>query len=240
MSNRLYFNLFATPPHLCNYLPSRQATTVFLDPAVVKNVALYDTLSQYGFRRSGNLLYRPQCDGCEACIPVRVPVQQFAPRRSQRRVWQKNSDLQVVAKPCQFKVEHFKLYGRYLAARHSTGSIKDRPTPHSYMESLSSYWSKTGFYEFRLAQRLVAVAVVDHLKGGLSAVYTFFEPELEWRSLGVYAVLWEIEEAKRLQRDWLYLGYWIQECQKMSYKIEYQPIEIFYQGKWQVLLMDNG
>ncbi|KHD08399.1 arginyl-tRNA--protein transferase [Candidatus Thiomargarita nelsonii] len=232
MSNRIYFNLYATPPHKCNYLSNRLATTVFIEPSILKNASLYDSLSQRGFRRSGGDIYRPDCYACNACIAVRLPVQKFVPRRSQRRVWQKNSDLTVSAVPAIFKQEHFNLYRRYLASRHK-GDGMDNPSPKNYTDFLICAWAKTKFYEFRLDERLIAVAVIDHFKQGLSAVYTFFDPDYSARSLGVYAILWEIEETKRLNLDWLYLGYWIQDCQKMSYKAEYQPLEYYYQEKWQ-------
>ena len=238
MNYRMHFNLYATPPHECNYLPHHQATTVFIDPNFPKDNLLYDNLSQHGFRRSGEHLYRPHCRNCEECIPVRVPVRKFVPRRSQRRILQKNRDLRIVTKESEFEPEHFDLYCRYLATRHIGGGM-DNPTPSSYMKFLTSHWSKTEFCEFRLKQQLVALAVLDHLQNGLSAVYTFFDPALKERSLGVYAILWEIEEAKRLKRDWLYLGYWIKGCRKMSYKIEYQPLEFYCHGTWQEIKTPN-
>jgi arginyl-tRNA--protein-N-Asp/Glu arginylyltransferase len=231
MNNRINFNVYETFPHACNYLPNRLATTVFVDPYLRINLSLYDKLSRQGFRRSGEHVYRPQCQKCNACIAVRVAVKQFVPRRSQRRTWQRNQDLVVSAAAPKFKRQHFELYCRYLLARHE-GDGMDNPTKNSYMHFLTSSWSKTVFFEFHLKKQLVAVAVVDHLEKGLSAMYTFFDPDYSARSLGVYAILWEIEEAKRLNLDWLYLGYWIKDCRKMSYKTEYQPLEYFYQGAW--------
>lgn len=234
MNNRIQFNLYATPPHDCSYLSDRQATTVFIDPRFPKDTVLYEVLSQHGFRRSGEHLYRPHCHSCEACIPVRIPVWVFEPRRSQRRIWKRNQDLTVTTVPNVFKREHFNLYCLYLAARHRGGGM-DNPTPESYMQFLTSDWSDTIFYEFRLKRQLLGVAVVDVLESGTSAVYTFFDPSYPERSLGVYAILWEIEETKRLQFDWLYLGYWIRECRKMRYKIEYHPLEHYHHGVWQRL-----
>lgn len=232
------FNLYATPPHECTYLPGYQATTVFIDPAFPKDAKLYSRLSQHGFRRSGEHLYRPYCRCCEACIPVRIPVRQFVARRYQRRIWQKNQDITVNCVDSTFKAEHFALYCRYLRARHTGGGM-DNPTQASYSQFLTSSWAATLFYEFRLQQRLLAVAVVDHFKQSLSAVYTFFDPDCPKRSLGAYAILWQIEEAKRLQQDWLYLGYWIESCRKMHYKIEYQPLEYYHQGSWQLFERGN-
>lgn len=236
INNQIYLNIIKTPPHQCSYLPNRLAATVVVDPMrPQKNALLYDDLSQQGFRRSGEHIYRPRCQSCEACLPGRVRVQQFKYRRSQRRTWQKNQDLTISAViPPVFKPEHYHLYQRYIMGRHE-GDGMDNPTPKGYMQFLTSSWSKTVFYEFKLETQIVAVAVVDQIYNGLSAVYTFFDPELKERSLGVYAILWEIEEAKRLNLEWLYLGFWIKDCQKMRYKAEYQPLECYYQGTWQQL-----
>jgi len=232
MSNRIFFNLYTTPPHECGYLPNKLATTLFIEPDIRKNISVYDNLSQRGFRRSGEYIYRPDCHKCDACIAVRIPVQLFAPRRSQRRVWQKNQDLTVSAAAPIFKPEHFNLYRRYIAARHKDGGM-DNPTPKNYMQFLTGSWAKTVFYEFRLQKQLLGIGAVDHLKNGLSAVYTFFDPDYSARSLGVYAILWEIEEAKRLHFDWLYLGYWVKDSKNMGYKAEYQPLEGYYKETWQ-------
>ncbi len=237
MSHCISFNFYATPPHECSYLPNQRAITVFIDPYLPKSVSLYESLLQEGFRRSGENLYRPECRTCHACIAVRLPVQLFVPRRSQRRVWQKNQDLTVSAIDPVFKWEHFKLYCCYMKARHEGGRM-DNPTPESYMQFLSSTWSKTVFYEFHIKEQLIAISIVDQLKNGLSAVYTFFDPDCSARSLGVYAILWEIEEAKRLNVDNLYLGYWVKNCQKMRYKAEYQPLEYYYQGEWRCFDVD--
>jgi arginine-tRNA-protein transferase len=232
MSNQINLNIISTPPHKCSYLPEYIATTMVVDPNRTKNAWFYDRLSQHGFRRSGDHIYRPNCPKCSACIAVRIAVQQFVPRRSQRRTWRKNQDLSVTPVAPEFKPEHYNLYRLYLKSRHEGGGM-DNPTPKGYMQFLSSFWCKTVFYEYRLEKQLIAVSVVDEIENGLSAVYTFFEPTLKKRSLGVYAILWEIEEAKRLQREWLYLGYWIKNNRKMSYKTEYQPLEYYSQGTWQ-------
>lgn len=234
MNHSTFFNVYSTYPHKCGYLSNQLATTAFVDPTLPKNNLLYDKLCQEGFRRSGEHIYRPNCHDCQACISVRLPVQQFTPRRSQRRVWQKNQDLTVFATTPIFEPEHFNLYCRYLATRHKNGGM-DNPTPNGYMQFLTSTWSHTIFHEFRLEEQLLAIAVVDYLENGLSAVYTFFDPEYSVRSLGVYAILWQIETAKRLNLNWVYLGYWIKSCQKMDYKMEYQPLEYFSNGTWLLL-----
>jgi len=224
-------SFYATPIHECSYLVNHEAVTVFADPEFRKDTALYSVLSRYGFRRSGQHIYRPRCPACNACVPVRVPVREFTPRRSQRRTWQANQDLQVSLREPVFDEEHFLLYRRYLETRHKGGGM-DNPSRDQYMEFLASPWSDTIFYEFRLGGRLLGVTVADRLEDGLSAVYTFFDPESGNRSLGVFAVLWELDHAKRQGLDWLYLGYWISEAPKMRYKTEYQPLEFFQSGHW--------
>ncbi len=238
MSKRRVFDIYMSRPYPCSYLPNRMATTIFVAPLVSKTALLYNRFSQHGFRRSGNDIYSPHCEDCQACLAIRLPVKHFTPRRSQRRVWRKNEDLKVSPVAPLFEPEHFKLYSRYLAARHEDGGMTN-PTPGDYLGFLTSSWSKTVFYEFRLKKQLVAIAVVDSVENGISAVYTFFDPDYSDRSLGVYAILWEIEEAKRSNLEWLYLGYWIDECQKMSYKIEYQPLEYFSQGAWWAFDLKN-
>ena len=222
---------YATPPHACSYLSDRTAVTVFADPDFPKDRRLYTVLSQHGFRRSGEHIYRPHCPGCAACVPVRVPVHELRARRSQRRTLQRNADVQVTARPPVFHPEHFALYERYLASRHRGGGM-DNPTPERYLEFLTSPWAETVFLEYRAPEGVIAVSVVDVLDDGLSAVYTFFDPDLPRRSLGVLAVLREIEEARAMGLDYLYLGYWIEQSRKMSYKTEYQPLEYLVDGTW--------
>lgn len=222
---------YTTPPHPCSYLPPRKAATLFADPAWPKDRRLYSLLSEQGFRRSGAHLYRPSCPGCHACVPVRIPVQDFRPRRNQRRTWEDNRDLDIGSDTARFRDEYFALYKRYLRARHPNGGMDD-PNPEGFMDFLTAPWAETRFYEFRLRDRLLAIAVVDRLEHALSAVYTFYDPDYQDRSLGRLAVLHEIAEAKAQGLDWLYLGYWIAGCRKMRYKNEYQPLEYYVGGRW--------
>ncbi len=228
---RTSLGFFLTPPHKCGYLPERNAVTIFVDPRRTPNVRSYTALSQHGFRRSGDHVYRPQCPECTACVAVRVPVDEFALKRAQRRTLARNSDITLIPKAPVFQREHYALYERYIAARHTGGSMEN-PEPASYLEFLTATWADTVFYEFRAGSRLLAVAVVDHLDDGLSAVYTFFDPAETSRSLGRLAILKQIELARALQLRWLYLGYWIEDCQKMSYKKEYRPLEYLQGGEW--------
>jgi arginine-tRNA-protein transferase len=225
--------LFATPAHACSYLPERDATTLFVDPEFPKEIGVYTLLSRNGFRRSGEHVYRPNCEACSACVPVRVPVDRFVPRRSQRRTLRANRDVDVIVRENTFCEEHFLLYDRYLGARHANGGM-DNPTRKQYREFLLSSWADTLLYEFRLGTRLIAVAVADRLMDGLSSVYTFFDPQLRGRGIGTYCILWQIEETRRLGLDWLYLGYWIAESPKMLYKKEFMPQERFVDGRWRM------
>ncbi|MBI3547032.1 MAG: arginyltransferase [Gammaproteobacteria bacterium] len=226
--------VFLSMPHACSYLPGRSATSLFLDPRQPLDSRQYASFMRLGFRRSGDLIYRPHCRQCSACIPVRIPVSRFWPNRGQRRIWKRNQDLTVTASTPIYNEEHFDLYQRYQAARHRGGGMDD-PDPKKYMNFLGSKYIDTQFYEMRLQEKLLAVAVTDNLPDGLSAVYTFFDPEEKHRGLGVLAVLWQIEQARARNLPWLYLGYWIKECVKMSYKGNYRPLEALINGRWTLL-----
>jgi len=223
--------IFLSMPHPCSYLPGRTATSLFLDPRHPLDSRQYAGFMRLGFRRSGDLIYRPHCRGCNACIPVRIPVDDFHPDRGQRRVWQRNQDLSVTPRPPLYNQEHFNLYQHYQTQRHPGGGMDD-PDPQKYINFLGSQHIRTVFYEIRRQNRLLGVAVTDILPDGLSAVYTFFDPDEKRRSLGVYAILWQVEQARERRLPWLYLGYWIKECQKMAYKGNYRPLEVFINGHW--------
>lgn len=229
-SNRK-ISFYASPEHPCNYITDQQATTVFVDPEIEKDRSLHTLLSLNGFRRSGEHIYRPECQECNACTPVRIPVKSFKPNRAQRRNLKLNQSIVVTQHQAKFQEEHFKLYQHYIAERHTDGGM-DNPTPESYMEFLTSNWSETLFYEFRLDKVLVSVAVVDRLDNALSAVYTFFDSRYSKLSPGRFAILYEIQQAQALNLDWLYLGYWIKTCKKMGYKEEYRPQLHLSEGRW--------
>ena len=222
---------FTTPPHECGYLADRQAVTLFVDPRVRPDVATYTLLSEHGFRRSGGHIYRPKCPSCDACIPIRLPVDAFRPRRAHRRNLKRNADVTMHRCEARFEPAHFRLYHRYITARHAGGGMEN-PDPDTYMDFLTANWAATSFYEFRANGALLAVAVVDRLNDGLSAVYTFFDPDESARGLGRFAILKQIELARSLGLEWLYLGYWIEACRKMSYKTEFTPHQIFVNGAW--------
>ena len=231
MTELAHLKFYATQPHPCSYLPDEQATTLFLDPSQPMDVEVYAQLSTLGFRRSGDHLYRPHCQSCQACIPARIPVDQFTPTRQQRKILNRNADLNVQAvTPC-FTEEYYDLYLRYIETRHADGDMYP-PSREQFSTFLVSELAFSRFIEFRLDRQLLAIAVTDVLPNGLSAVYTFFDPACEQRSLGRFAILWQISEAARQGLHALYLGYWIKNCRKMSYKTQYRPIELLVNQRW--------
>ncbi len=226
--------LFLTRDHPCAYLPGLEARTLFVDPLAPIDGARYQFLLEHGFRRSGTDIYRPECAGCRRCVPVRIPVEHFSPDRSQRRNMARNvADLMLTERPARFDPDHFRLYAAYLRSRHPDGGMSENITRESYEEFLLVPWGgETRLLEIRLRDRLVAVAVTDLLPQSLSAVYTFFDPDLSARALGTYAVLSQVAQARRLGLNHLYLGYWIESCGKMSYKDRFRPIEAFVADQW--------
>lgn len=227
--------VYTTYPHSCSYLPEQEATTLFVDPRTPMSSALYSQLSLLGFRRSGSHLYRPNCSNCSACIPARVPVNGFEPKRSQRRAWRRNQDIEVRELDDISGDEPFELYRRYIEERHHDGDMYP-PSRDQYQSFLSAEWGVTRFYGMYLDGRLVGVAVADLIDDGLSAIYTFYDPDLQDRSLGTFAVLWQIEATREMGLEYVYLGYWIKQCQKMAYKIQYRPLELYINGSWVELL----
>ena len=223
--------VYTTYPHTCSYLKDQEATTLFIDPRQEMDQLLYSRLSQMGFRRSGDHIYRPHCGRCNACIPARIPVHSFAPNRAQRRTWRRNADLRVELSAHIGDEAAYNLYYRYIEQRHADGDMYP-PDRDQYMSFLNDAWDCTRYYRFFAEERLLGIAVVDVLTDGLSAIYTFFEPEEERRSLGSYAILWQIEQARRMGLNYLYLGYWIRNCNKMSYKTAYRPLELYIDSDW--------
>lgn len=227
--------VYTTYPHSCSYLEDKEATTLFVDPRQDVDKGLYSRLSVLGFRRSGSHIYRPHCTHCNACVPARIPVDQFHMRRSQRRISNKNQDLRVVETERIDDDDAFNLYHRYICLRHSDGDMYP-PDRSQYEAFLAGVWECTRYFRFFEGGNLVAIAVVDELEDGLSAIYTFFDPDAEKRSLGVYAILWQIEKTKELGLKYLYLGYWIRDCKKMAYKSDYRPLELYVSSRWTPML----
>ena len=219
-------DLYMSSAHACPYLEDRCATNLLVDPDFDVTPALYDQLILQGFRRNGTLYYRPHCPGCQACRSVRIAVNHFSQTRSQRRTVNRNKDVTLTLHAADYCDEHFALYRRYQSARHRGDSMDD-PDPEKYRQFLTRSDVDTFIIEFRAGRRLIAASVTDHIANGLSAVYTFFEPNEVRRALGTYAILKQVDLARRIDYEWLYLGYWIETCDKMSYKSRFQPLEAF-------------
>lgn len=218
--------------HVCSYLPEQSAQMLSINPDEQLNPFHYQWLLERGFRRSGYFVYRPHCPHCQRCVSVRIPVADFCPNRSQKRCWQKNHPLiQVTPTPPHFVPEQFALYQRYMAERHHSSEMAEADA-NSYLDFFTASWLQVDFYEFRLKERLVGVAITDRLPRSLSAVYTFFDPEFQSHGLGTFAILWQIAAAKRLGLSWVYLGYWIAESSKMRYKSNFRPFEALSEDRW--------
>ncbi|KFN44761.1 hypothetical protein N789_01750 [Arenimonas oryziterrae DSM 21050 = YC6267] len=234
MGTQHNIRVFQTAEHGCGYWPERLARDLVLDPSDPSLPALYPNALSLGFRRSGGHVYRPHCNACRACIAVRVPVREFRPSRSQRRCLQRNADLSVRVSPARRTGEIFDLYRRYVDTRHAGGGM-DAPMPVDFDGFLACGWSPTEFVEFRLGEELLGVAVTDVLPDALSAVYTFYAPEVAERSLGTYAILMQIARAQREDRQHLYLGFWLDQHPKMHYKQGFRPLEYLDGRDWKPL-----
>lgn len=226
--------LLVTDPHPCSYLAGRQASTAFVDPNTVVTQELYSQLSQQGFRRSGHYFYKPACKSCNACISYRVICENFTPSRNQRRLLKANQDLRVAWRDTINAPVYYQLYADYICQRHIDGDMYP-PSMEQYVNFLNNAIGNTRYACFYLEDKLVGVAVIDFLQQGLAAVYSFYDARLDKRSLGSYFILFQIIEAQKRKLPHLYLGYWIEDCQKMAYKKRFQPSEILLDGQWQAL-----
>lgn len=226
--------LFHTGAHACGYWPERSARDLVLDPRDSRLPRFYPQALRWGFRRSGDIVYRPHCAGCRACVAVRIPVDVFEPNRSQRRTLARNAEIEARVVAAERNDERLALYQRYLAARHPGGGMDDHGASE-FDQFLIGSWNEGRLLELRLQGRLVAVAVTDLTDDALSAVYTFYEPDLASRGLGTLAILKQIAWAKREHRSHLYLGYWIEGHRKMDYKRSFHPLEGFDGRQWRAL-----
>lgn len=224
--------LFLTDASPCSYLDKKNAQSAFVHPSFELTTPLYSQLIDQGFRRSGNEAYTPHCTDCSECIATRLSIKDFIPTKNQKRCLKKNLQTKVIIKPAKFEQAHYEMYLRYQNHQHEGGSMADL-SKDDYINFLASQWCSTLFVEFRIDNELAAIAVVDLLDNALSAVYSFFNPNFSKYSLGTYAILWQIQHAKELNLEFLYLGFWIKECLKMSYKTQYQPLQGFITGHWE-------
>lgn len=226
--------LYLSAPHHCPYIEAETATTVLLDTHYKVDNALFTVLLKSGFRRSGGSLYKPHCRNCNACVSVRIPAREYLPNRAQKRCYTRNQDVRCDMVPASFKEEHFALYCRYQSWRHA-GDIMDHKDSDRYREFMVNSPIESVFLEYRLAGKLIGLSVCDLPDDGMSAVYTFFDPDLAKRSLGTFAIMKQIEYVGEMQLDWLYLGYWIEGCKKMDYKTNFRPIFGFINKEWQLV-----
>lgn len=226
---------YITPPHDCSYLDNKSARMVFLDPAHRIDVVTLSELSRLGFRRSGDFVYRPECHLCRQCLSCRLPVQDFKINSRQKKAWKRNQDLTLRRVSTQHASQmHYDLYERYINERHANGDMFP-PSYDQFDKFLIQSCSDSFFLELWKDDQLLCVSTCDQLDDGISAVYTFFDPDYQQRSLGVYAILKQIEYAKAMQQQFVYLGYWVPHSDKMNYKTQYSPIELLLDGKWRRL-----
>ena len=224
---------YVTAPYSCGYLSNQLAQSLIATPQHLVDGHQYSGLIQQGFRRSGKFVYRPHCENCNACIPVRLPVADFQASRSQKRAYKQHQSLDASVSTLSFDETHFKLYKAYQIARHEGNAQEE--TAEQYRNFLVQSNVDSLFISFTLDGLLKIVSVVDIVEDGVSAVYTFYDSADSKASYGTYSIMWLIDWCKHPKLPYLYLGYWIQDCKKMAYKRNYQPMQILMNNEWQWL-----
>ena len=230
---------YVTTGYSCGYLPNKLAQSLIASPQHLIDANVYSGLIQQGFRRSGKFAYRPHCENCCECIPVRLILKDFALTRSQKRAFKQHQNLTISILSVEFYEEHYQLYTAYQNARHLDINAPDKTTNQEKKDDAEQYKNflcqtnvESVFIEFRESNQLKMVSVIDIVRDGISAVYTFYDPSDTKTSYGTYNVLWQAEWAKQLELPYLYLGYWIKDSQKMAYKQNFKPLEKLIDGEW--------
>ncbi|MDH5188284.1 MAG: arginyltransferase [Rhodospirillaceae bacterium] len=223
---------FTTQPLPCPYLSGKIEKRMVTELSGRDAVEMNDRLSLTGFRRSHTAAYIPVCDGCNLCVSVRIPVRKFIYSRSQRKIKNKNSDISVAVRPPIATHEQFLLFKSYIETRHGEGDMAMMDY-YDYQSLIEDTPVRTNVIEFRNHEnQLIACCITDQIKGGISAVYSFYSPNLGMRSLGTFMVLWIIKHTHNLGLNHVYLGYWVSESSKMDYKKRFSPLEGYFNGTW--------
>ena len=225
---------YTTAPLPCPYVAGRTERKVVTEITGPEAENLHDRLSRAGFRRSHNIAYAPVCPACQSCVPIRIPVQTFTADRGLRRILRANAAVESHDVPPRATAEQFQLFQRYQQQRHGDGDMATMSF-YDFRAMVEDTPIDTTITEFRVDGRLVGCCLTDRLGDGLSAVYSFYAPELDRQSLGSYAILWLIERARAEGLPYVYLGYWVPESRKMAYKARFRPCEILVGGTWRML-----
>ncbi len=226
---------FATTSLPCPYIEGRAERRVVTELVGRDAVRLHDQLSMAGFRRSHGIVYAPACPGCQECIPVRIVAPGFTPSRSQRRILGKNLDVTADESGPAATTEQYQIFTDYQHARHASGDMAKMDF-YEYQALIEETPIDTFVAEFRTPDgRLVGVMLADRVEDGLSAVYSFFDPEEDTRSLGTYMILWLIENARLQGLGYVYLGFWVESSRKMAYKATFPPLEMHTPEGWKPL-----
>ncbi|REL35503.1 arginyltransferase [Thalassotalea euphylliae] len=227
------FRLGISKEFSCNYLPGNQERLLIVVDELHAQANQYDYLMHQGFRRSGEQVYRPHCKACHACQSVKVMVQEFTPSKSQKRSLKKNQHLRLVKSRTPSE-QYYPLFERYINELHADGAMYPA-SAEQYQSFLFTHICKQYFVELYDGDKLVSVAVTDELPSALSAVYTFYDPDYRKNGLGIYSILKQIHVAQSLGKEFLYLGYQIDDCQKMNYKTKFYPHQRLYNNQWHIV-----